>query len=155
MKKSRHEPSAKLPLGLADFLCFAVYSAHHAFNRAYQPLLSDLNLTYLQFIAMVLLWDQDDRTVGELGQKLALQSNTLTPMLKRLESMGYIRRSRDAADERVVRIRLTEAGRKLQPQASDTVRGMRAAIGLEDQHIKRLIDEVNALRKSLESKNSR
>jgi DNA-binding MarR family transcriptional regulator len=85
MKNRRHEPSPGAPLELGEFLCFAVYSASHAFNRVYQPLLKDLGLTYPQFIAMVLLWGEDDQTVGELGQKLYLQSNTLTPMLKRLE----------------------------------------------------------------------
>jgi DNA-binding MarR family transcriptional regulator len=93
-------------------LCFAVYATGHAFNRVYQPLLKELNLTYSQFIAMILFWDQDDQTVGELGRKLCLQSNTLTPMLKRSETLGYIKRARDTADERQVCISLTDAGRK-------------------------------------------
>src|SRR5215467_6167202 len=121
MKDRRHEPSTSTPLELGDFLCFAIYSTGHAFNRVYQPLLRDLGLTYPQFIAMILLWDQDGQTVGELGQRLSLQSNTLTPMLKRLEALGYIKRSRDAADERQVRINLTDAGRKLRPRAVDIV----------------------------------
>src|SRR5215469_205930 len=125
MKSRRHEPPIEPPLELGDFLCFAIYSANHAFNRVYQPLLRDLALTYPQFIAMVLLWARDGQTVGELGQRLFLQSNTLTPMFKRLETLGYIKRSRDSADERQVRINLTEAGRKLQLQASDIVRQVR------------------------------
>jgi len=132
MTDRRHEPSTKAPLELGDFLCFAIYSASHAFNRVYQPLLRDLGLTYPQFIAMVLLWGKDGQTVGELGQKLYLQSNTLTPMLKRLETLGYIKRSRDSADERQVRINLTEAGRKLRLQASDIVRRVRDATGLQN-----------------------
>ena len=95
MRNRRHEPSTGVPLELGEFLCFAIYSASHAFNRVYQPLLRELDLTYPQFIAMVLLWEQDGQKVGELGQKLFLQSNTLTPMLKRLETIGYIKRSRD------------------------------------------------------------
>src|SRR5215469_13270751 len=98
MKNRRNESSSSIPLELREFLCFAVYSASHAFNRVYQPLLKDLDLTYPQFIALVLLWEQDGQTVGALGQKLALQSNTLTPMLKRLETLGYIKRSRDSVD---------------------------------------------------------
>ena len=81
VKSRQREPSMKKPLELGEFLCFAVYSAGHAFNRVYQPLLKDLALTYPQFIAMVVLWGQDDQTVGELGEKLFLQSNTLTTML--------------------------------------------------------------------------
>src|SRR5215475_13185558 len=102
MKTRRHDSSTATPLELREFLCFAVYSANHAFNRVYQPLLGDLDLTYPQFIALVLLWEQDGQTVGELGQKLFLQSNTLTPMLKRLETLGYVKRSRDASARRPV-----------------------------------------------------
>ena len=113
------------------------------------------NLTYPQFIALVLLWGGDGQTVGELGEKLFLQSNTLTPMLKRLETLGYIKRSRDSADERQVRINLTEAGRRLHLQASDIVRSVRNATGLQDRQVKALTKEVNDLREALESQNSR
>ena len=155
MKNRRGQLSTNVPLELGEFLCFAVYSASHAFNRVYQPLLKELDLTYPQFIALVLLWAQDGQTLGELGQKLFLQSNTLTPMLKRLETLGYIKRSRDAADERQVRLNLTEVGRKLRLKASSVVRCVRAATGLRDKQVKALIEEVDALRKALESQNSR
>lgn len=156
MKSRRHEPSSiSTPLELREFLCFAMYSANHAFNRVYQPLLRDLELTYPQFIALVLLWEQDGQTVGELGQKLFLQSNTLTPMLKRLETLGYIKRSRDATDERQVRINLTEAGRKLRSQASDVVRSVRNATGLQDKQVNELLEKVDALRNALERQNAR
>ena len=98
------------PLG--DFLCFAIYSANLAFGRAYRKGLEDLGLTYPQWIAIVALWEQDGQTVSELGEKMFLESNTLTPVLKKLETMGYLRRQRDPADERQVRISLTEAGRR-------------------------------------------
>ncbi|GLS29209.1 MarR family protein [Mesorhizobium albiziae] len=98
---------------LSSFLCFAIYSANLAFGRAYKPILDKLGLTYTQYIAMVALSDADDQTVGALGEKLFLESNTLTPILKKLESMGYVRRQRDPADERQVRLSLTPAGRKL------------------------------------------
>ena len=75
---------------LDDFLCFALYSASHAFNRLYKPLLDELGLTYPQYLVMVTLWQRDDRTVGEIGEKLFLESNTLTPILKKLESLGYL-----------------------------------------------------------------
>ena len=94
-------PAAASPaLRLDNFLCFAVYTAGHAFNRLYKPLLEALGLTYPQYLAMVALWEKDDQTVGELGEKLFLESNTLTPLLKRLEGMGLVTRVRDKADER-------------------------------------------------------
>lgn len=156
MKSRRHElSSAPIPLELGEFLCFSIYAASHAFNRVYQPLLRDLNLTYPQFLALVLLWEQDGRTVGELGQKLFLQSNTLTPMLKRLETLNYVKRRRDSSDERQVRIKLTEAGRKLQLQASDLVRSIRSATGLQEKQVEELIEKVDALRNALERQNSR
>jgi MarR family transcriptional regulator, organic hydroperoxide resistance regulator len=104
-------------LKLDAFLCFAVYTAGHAFNRLYKPLLDGLGLTYPQYLAMVALWDRDGQTVGELGEKLFLESNTLTPLLKRLEGMGLVVRVRDKADERQVRLLLTDAGRALRKRA--------------------------------------
>ena len=98
---------------LADFLCFAIYSANLAYGRAYKPILEELGLTYTQYIAIVALWEQDNQTVTSLGEKLFLESNTLTPILKKLETMGYLRRQRDPADERQVLVSLTDAGRGL------------------------------------------
>ena len=98
---------------LSNFLCFAVYSANLAFGRAYKPILDAVGLTYTQYIAMVALSEQDEQTVSVLGEKLFLESNTLTPILKKLEQMGFIRRHRDPADERQVRLSLTQAGRRL------------------------------------------
>jgi MarR family transcriptional regulator, organic hydroperoxide resistance regulator len=143
------EASAAKPLELQDFMCFSVYAAGHAFNRVYQPLLKDVGLTYPQFIALTLLWEQDGQTVGELGQKLFLQSNTLTPMLKRLESLGLIRRRRDSADERQVRIHLTESGRNLRSRASEIVRTVRKSINLSDNQVNKLRAGVDALRNTL------
>jgi DNA-binding MarR family transcriptional regulator len=144
-------PSVAAPLKLDDFLCFAVYAAGHAFNRVYQPLLKALNLTYPQFIAMIVLWEADGQTVGALGQKLSLQSNTLTPMLKRLEALGYIRRRRDPGDERQVCVHLTETGRSLRLRASEVVRQVRTATGLTDQMMDQLLGAMAGLRASLES----
>src|ERR1700694_5291685 len=98
---------------LADFLCFAIYSANLAYGRAYKPILEELGLTYTQYIAIVALWEQDHQTVGSLGEKLFLESNTLKPILKKLEGRGYLRRERDPADERQVVVSLTDAGRRL------------------------------------------
>lgn len=98
---------------LSNFLCFAVYSANLAFGRAYKPVLDPIGLTYTQYIALVALAQEDGQTVGALGEKLFLESNTLTPILKKLESLGYLERRRDPADERQVRMTLTTAGRRL------------------------------------------
>ena len=107
--------TAKTP-PLRDYLCFAVYSANLAFGRAYRPILEPLGLTYTQYVTLVALWEQDDQTVGSLGEKLFLESNTLTPILKKLEQMGFVERRRDPADERQVRIALTAKGRDLQDE---------------------------------------
>jgi len=98
---------------LSNFLCFAIYSANLAFGRAYKPILDKFGLTYTQYIALVALGEEDNLTVGALGEKMFLESNTLTPILKTLQSLGYIERQRDPADERQVRISLTDAGRAL------------------------------------------
>src|SRR5271170_4983427 len=99
--------------GLGDFLCFAIYSANLAFGKAYKPILEELGITYTQWIVIVALWDHDCLRVSSLGEKLFLESNTLTPILKKLEQMGYLRRERDAGDERQVLVSLTDAGRRL------------------------------------------
>ncbi len=104
-----------LPIGKQ--LCFAVYAASHAFTRAYRRLLEPLGLTYPQYLAMLVLWERDDRRVKEIGAELYLDSGTLTPLLKRLENLGLLRRVRDARDERQVSILLTETGRALEAKA--------------------------------------
>jgi DNA-binding MarR family transcriptional regulator len=111
-------PMSDQLLRLDRQLCFALYAASRAMTRAYGPVLEPLGLTYPQYLVMLVLWETDDRTVGELGDRLGLDSGTLTPLLKRLEQRELIGRSRDPADERVVRIRLTDAGRALRDQAT-------------------------------------
>jgi DNA-binding MarR family transcriptional regulator len=120
------------PAKLGDFLCFAVYSANLAFGRAYRPILDKLGLTYTQYVTLVALGEEDDLRVGDLGDRLFLESNTLTPILKKLEAMGYVERRRDPADERQVRITLTPAGRKVQQQVASSAAGLVEATGLGD-----------------------
>ncbi len=134
---------------LDDFLCFAIYSANHALNRVYKPLLDEIGLTYTQYIAMVTLWEQDDRTVGSLGEKLFLESSTLTPVLKRLEGLGLIARTRDKTDERQVRVQLTATGRALQARAKAIPPCILDASGLEVEELARLKTEIATLRSSL------
>ena len=117
--------------GLDDFLCFAVYSANLAFGRAYKPLIESLGLTsYTQFIAIVALSEEDNQTVGALGEKLFLESNTLTPILKKLETLGYVSRRRDPADERQVIVSLTPEGRRAREKARTPQASLRVASGL-------------------------
>jgi DNA-binding MarR family transcriptional regulator len=98
---------------LADFLCFSIYSANLAYSRVYKPVLEELGLTYPQYITIISLWEEDKQTVKGLSDKLFLEPSTMTPMLKRLEAMGYLVRTRDTEDERNVRISLTDTGRRL------------------------------------------
>ncbi|TVU64984.1 MarR family transcriptional regulator [Vibrio atlanticus] len=104
-------------LKLDNQVCFALYSASNAMSRAYQPLLKALDLTYLQYIVMMVLWEEKEINVKALGAKTHLDSGTLTPLLKRLEAKGYVLRTRSAEDERVRVITLTPAGVALKEQA--------------------------------------
>ena len=140
-----------LPMpALEQLLCFAVYSTGHALNRIYKPLLDPLGLTYPQYLAMVALWEKDDQTVGTLGAALGLESSTLTPLLKRLEAMGHVTRTRDTADERVVRVGLTAQGRALREQAVAIPGCILAATGMNLEEAIRLQKQVVALRGALE-----
>ena len=113
---SENSPSPAA-LRLDNQVCFALYSASLAMTKLYKPLLDDIGLTYPQYLVMLVLWEQDGITVSELGERLYLDSGTLTPLLKRLEASGHIRRARDAQDERRVRIALTPQGLGLSDQA--------------------------------------
>ncbi|KAA2211543.1 MarR family winged helix-turn-helix transcriptional regulator [Teichococcus oryzae] len=105
------------PPDLDSLLCFALHSTAHAIQRANKPLLDALGLTYPQYLVMVVLWAEDGQTVGGIGERLFLESSTLTPLLKRLQAAGLVERRRDSQDERQVRIHLTEAGHALREKA--------------------------------------
>lgn len=134
---------------LSELLCFAVYSASHAFTRFYKPLLKELGLTYPQYLVMIALWAEDDQTVGGLGRQLHLESNTLTPLLKRLEKLGFVARRRDDADERQVRVTLTDEGRALQKRAAAIPDCITKASGLSADDLARLTKEIAVLRQNL------
>jgi DNA-binding MarR family transcriptional regulator len=153
MNRPRRDQTEALPLDLGTFLCFAVYSANHAFGRVYKPLLDKLGLTYTQYLAMVVLWERDGQTVGALGDRLFLESNTLTPLLKRLESLGFVERRRDPQDERQVRIHVTKAGHKLRENALPIPECILDASGLSAGDAKKLTSELAGLRKALGSYN--
>lgn len=134
-----------------QMLCFAVYSASHAFTRFYKPRLDALDLTYPQYLALLVLWERDDITVKALGERLFLNSGTITPLIKRLEGRGFVSRKRDEDDERQVRIRLTDAGKALEQKALSiplaVVEG--TGLGLESGEVMRR--ELLALRDRLDA----
>ncbi len=136
-------------LELSRQLCFAVYATAHAFNRFYRPLLEPLGLTYPQYLVMLVLWEQDGLTVKEIGHQLHLASGTLSPLLKRLQAMGYVQRSRDLADERQVRVTLTERGRKIRKQAAAGRQEVVCASGRTEEQIQALKRELDQLRDAL------
>lgn len=144
-RRDRSGPASDLDA----MICFAVYSAGHAFNRVYKPLLDALGLTYPQYLVMVALWAEDDQTVGALGDKMFLESSTLTPLIKRLEAMGLVARARDPADERQVRVRLTPTGGALRAKARDVPACILEASGLSEAELLRLQGEIAAVRDAL------
>jgi DNA-binding MarR family transcriptional regulator len=127
-------------------LCFALYSATHAMQSAYVPLLDPLGLTYPQYLVIAALQAQDGQRVGDLGAMLMLDTNTLTPLLKRMEQAGWLDRTRDRADERQVRVTLTDAGRALAARAADVPRCFAESTGLDMAQINDLRDRLVALR---------
>jgi DNA-binding MarR family transcriptional regulator len=126
-------------LRLDHQICFSLNAASRAFGSVYRVVLGDLGLTYPQYLVMLVLWEQGELPVKKIGEHLRLDSGTLSPLLKRLESAGLVRRERSAADERSVTVRLTDAGTALRERALVVPRRMFAATGLS-------FDEITALR---------
>ena len=128
---------------LSDFLCFSVYSAGSAFTKIYRPLLDALGLTYPQYLVLAALWEADGQTVGQIGERLFLESSTLSPVLKRLEAAGHVERRRAQADERVVQVFLTAQGSELGRRAQSIPGCIVEASGME-------LDELRTLKAALE-----
>jgi DNA-binding MarR family transcriptional regulator len=136
-------------LRLDNQICFAVYSATHAFNRVYKPLLDRLGLTYPQYLVMLVLWERDGVAVKEVGERLHLDSGTLTPLLKRLQQAGLIRRTRSTEDERRVLIGLTAQGQALKDKARAVPPSILAASQCSIAELSAVKDEIVALRDRL------
>jgi len=136
-------------LALDKQLCFALYSASLAMTKVYKPLLAPLGLTYPQYLVMLALWEHDGQSVSALGDKLALDSGTLTPLLKRLETQGRISRERDALDERRVIVRLAPAGRQLKAEARRIPPEIGRASGCALSEIMDLTRQLTAMRDAL------
>lgn len=134
---------------LGDFMCFAIYSTNLAYSRVYKPVLEALGLTYPQYVTIICLWEEDNQTVKGLSDKLFLEPSTMTPMLKRLEAMGYVRRERDRQDERNVRVSLTQTGRQLREKGFDYRDTTARAAGLAPDEFRALQQAIVTLRTNL------
>jgi len=141
--------SADTMLQLDNQLCFALYSTSLAMTKLYKPLLEELGLTYPQYLAMLVLWEQDGLTVSELGERLYLDSGTLTPLLKRMETAGLVSRIRAVQDERRVHITLSPAGRKLKAKAAKIPGCILSATQCSIPELVSLTQQVQSFRKRL------
>ncbi|HET9621678.1 MAG TPA: MarR family transcriptional regulator [Kofleriaceae bacterium] len=144
-------------LRLEEQLCFALYNASRALTRAYAPLLEPLGVTYPQYLVLLVLWERDGLSIKQLGERLALDSGTLTPLCKRLAQQGLIERRRGDEDERLVRVHLTAAGRALRAKARKVPQGLMCAAGYDatstahHREVARLRDELVALTRRLDA----
>ena len=148
MPKPKPTSSAD-PLALDSQLCFALYSASLAMTKRYKPHLDKIGLTYPQYLVMLVLWQQDDVLVKTIGERLFLDSGTLTPLLKRLEASSLIARTRDESDERQVRITLTNEGRALKRKAQSIPREMLCASGQPQAIVESLRAQLSLIRNDL------
>jgi MarR family transcriptional regulator, organic hydroperoxide resistance regulator len=145
----RKQMAADQPLRLDNQICFAVYSAAHAFNRVYKPLLDRLGLTYPQYLVMLVLWERDGVPLKDIGEKLFLDSGTLTPLLKRLEAAQLVKRTRSTEDERQVLIALTPKGEALREKARAVPQSILAASACSIGELVTMKNEIVALRDRL------
>jgi DNA-binding MarR family transcriptional regulator len=136
-------------LRLDHQLCFALYSASLAMTKLYKPLLEPLGLTYPQYLVMLVLWESDGISVSQLGERLALDSGTLTPLLKRLQAAGLLQRLRDTADERRVLLQLSATGRQLKARATAVPAAVACASGCDLDELQQLTTRLKTLRNQL------
>ncbi|MGH1350463.1 MAG: MarR family winged helix-turn-helix transcriptional regulator [Methyloligellaceae bacterium] len=136
-------------LTIDNQLCFAIYSTSLAYTKVYKPILEPLNLTYPQYLVMLVLWEEDNITVKAIGEKLFLDSGTLTPLLKRLETTGYLTRQRDKTDERKVLIKLTSEGAAISTKAMGIAKSIGCITEQNLEEVTRLVNELTDLRNSL------
>lgn len=136
-------------LKLDHQLCFALYAATHALTRAYRGALEQAGLTYTQYLVMLVLWETDGVSVSKIAHRLELDSATLTPMLKRIETAGFVTRNRNADDERVVEINLTEVGRELQHKIARVQQGVECQTGLCNEEFIQLRDSLHRLMENM------
>ena len=148
--KSRPKAGAGGMPGIDAMLCFSLYAANNAMNRVYQPLLEPLGLTYPQYLVLIALWEEEGRGVGQIVIQIGLESNTLTPLLKRMEAAGLLSRTRSAEDERQVLVHLTAKGKALRRKAESIPGCILSASGLSLPELAALRDQLHTLREKLE-----
>ena len=146
---ARRQMAADAPLRLDNQICFAIYSTGHTFNRVYKPLLDRLGLTYPQYLVMLVLWEKDGVPVKDIGERLLLDSGTLTPLLKRLEAAQLIKRTRSTQDERQVLIALTLQGHALREKARAVPPSILAASACSIAELSAMKSKIIALRDRL------
>lgn len=137
------------PLPLDAHLCFSVYSTTIAINRLYKPMLDEMGLTYPQYLVLSTLWEGDGQTISAIAERLALESSTITPLVKRLEAAHFVSRERNPEDERQVQVHLTEKGRKLRGRVACLTDALLAHSGLEVAELVALNKQVQKLRDAL------
>lgn len=137
---------SNLPTRAEDLFCHAVYTSSHVINRAYAPFLKELGVTYPQYISLTLLWERDDQKISELAHQLEMKTSTLTPLVKRLETLGLITRTRGKVDERHVFVTLTPTGRSLQARAPDVTQCMIKRTSLSQLELEQLQKLLTKLR---------
>lgn len=135
--------TAALPLD--DQLCFSLYAASMAISRTYKPLLDRLGLTYPQYLVLHALWEQDGRTIGQIADRLSLESSTVTPLVKRLEGAGFLTRTRSTSDERRVEVRLTDRGAAMHEECGCLADALMARVPLDGAQLTDLNDQVKTL----------
>lgn len=138
-------------LPLDSHLCFSLYACSRAIFRMYRPLLDELNLTYPQYLVLLVLWDREESSIKELSHVLSLDSGTLTPMLKRMEASGLLKRTRSLEDERIVTVRITDKGRELQERSNCIPSSMIESSGLNPEQIQTLNETIRTLMANVES----
>ena len=139
----------RYPLLLDNQLCYALYAAAHRMTKSYRPMLEQMGLTYPQYLVLLVLWESDGITVSEIGRRLRLDSGTLTPVLKRLETSGLLNRSRRQSDEREVEISLTDQGRALRAQAVAVRQSVMCQLNMSEPEIQAMRADLNALIENL------
>lgn len=137
------------PLLLDNQLCYALYAAAHRMTKSYRPMLERMGLTYPQYLVLLVLWENDGITVSEIGRRLRLDSGTLTPVLKRLETSGLLNRSRRQSDEREVEIALTDQGRALRSEAIAVRQSVMCQLNMTEPEIQAMRADLNALIENL------
>ena len=140
--------SAALPLD--EQLCFSLYATSMAISRAYKPMLDELGITYPQYLVLHALWEEDGRTIGIIAERLALESSTVTPLVKRLEAAGLLTRTRNPADERQVQVRLTERGADMRSRCGCLAEALLERTGMKGADLQALNGQVKALWEALQ-----